>query len=152
HHITRKDVRRFTTELQCDRNDILTRILHDEPSCCRLTCKCNLVNILMRRKRLSRFCAKTVYYIENTLWHDILNEFHKMQNRCRCLFSRFQNDGVARCKCRCNLPGSHQQREVPWNDLSDHPEWFMEMVRNSIYIIFANTASFSTDDANDLPE
>ena len=41
----------------------------------------------------------------------------------RSLFSRLQHESVASGQRWCKLPGQHQQREVPWNDLTAHTNW-----------------------------
>src|SRR5208337_3418525 len=36
-------------------------------------------------------------------------------------FGRLQNHGVSCCQSGRNLPRQHQQREIPWNNLTDDP-------------------------------
>ena len=42
--------------------------------------------------------------------------------RQRRLLGRLEHDGAARGQSRAELPGRHQQREVPGDDLTDHAD------------------------------
>src|SRR5207253_5494149 len=42
------------------------------------------------------------------------------------------SDLVACRKSRAELPSLHQEREIPGNDLPDHPDWFMPGVAEII--------------------
>jgi hypothetical protein len=42
------------------------------------------------------------------------------------LLGRFYDGAVACCECRSDLPRSHQQREIPGDDLRDNAERFAD--------------------------
>jgi len=48
----------------------------------------------------------------------LLDKLGEDEGRERCLLSGLQDDGVTRGQSRANLPGEHQQREVPGDDLA----------------------------------
>ena len=50
----------------------------------------------------------------------LLNQFAQTQAGKRRLLRRLQHHGAARSQRRPQLPGRHQQREIPRNDLAHH--------------------------------
>ena len=51
---------------------------------------------------------------------DLLADFREGQRRQWSKLRRLQHHRVSRGDCRRNLPGQHEQREIPRNDLSHH--------------------------------
>jgi hypothetical protein len=49
-----------------------------------------------------------------------LNQFAEAQAGKRSLLRRLDDHGASRGQCRSQLPGRHQQREVPRDDLTDY--------------------------------
>src|SRR5947207_1181442 len=52
---------------------------------------------------------------------DLLADFGERKRRQRCELSWFQHDGVSHGQSGSDLPGQHEQRKVPWDDLSHNP-------------------------------
>jgi hypothetical protein len=50
------------------------------------------------------------------------------------LLSRLQYYAIAGRNGRSQLPTRHQQREIPWNDLTDDAERLMEMIGDRIVV------------------
>ena len=65
HDVGEEDVRGFAAKFQRNRNDVLRRILHDQPAGRRLAGEGNLRNPLALCQRLSGFDAKAVYDVED---------------------------------------------------------------------------------------
>ena len=62
------------------------------------------------------------------LAHDVGEQVGGQRRRAR----RLEDDGVARRQGRGDLPGQHQQREVPRDDLGDHAERARVAVREGV--------------------
>ena len=56
------------------------------------------------------------------------DEFAETQRGEWSLLRRLQHDRAARCQGRPQLPDRHQQREIPWNDLSNYTDRFPQSV------------------------
>ena len=56
---------------------------------------------------------------------DLLQHLGKEQSGEGSELGRFQHDRVAGGECRSNLPGEHQQREIPWDDLAANADRFV---------------------------
>ena len=83
----------------------------------------------MRGKRSPGALAKTSENIDDAGWEaSLVDKLREAQSRHRGLFSKFKHDGTAAGKCRSQLPGGHQEREVPGNDLGDDAYWFPQGV------------------------
>ena len=55
----------------------------------------------------------------------LVTQFGEAKRRQRRVFSRFQHHGISGGQCRRNLPGKHQQREVPRHDLADDAKGYL---------------------------
>src|SRR6476660_5134658 len=54
------------------------------------------------------------------------HKFAEPQCRERRLFSRLHDDAVTAGECRTEFPGSHQEREIPRNNLTDYADGFAQ--------------------------
>lgn len=59
---------------------------------------------------------------------------------------------LPRGKRRGSLPRRHQQREIPWNDLADDAERFLEMVGDSFVVDRGDRSFLGPDAAGEIPE
>ena len=75
--ILEKDVGRLAAEFQCHRDDVVGRILHDEPAGRRLAGEGDLGDPLALRERLARFDAKAINHIENAGRQKIADHVHE---------------------------------------------------------------------------
>ena len=64
----------------------------------------------------------------------VIENFTQHEKRKRRRGRRLDHHRVACGQCRSNLPGPHQQREVPWNDLADHADRFTQNHGERIFI------------------
>ena len=58
-----------------------------------------------------------------------MTQLAQPQTRQRRFFRHLQHDGAAGGQRRPQLPGRHQQREIPRNDLADHADRLGPRVR-----------------------
>src|SRR5699024_1313240 len=92
----------------------------------RLTGECHLADALVRGQGLARLGAEAVDDVEDSGREQITDEFGEDEDRRRGLLGRFEDDAVAGGERRGQLPGGHEQGEVPRNDLSDHAEGLLD--------------------------
>src|SRR5689334_14423867 len=72
----------------------------------------------MSCERSAGSLAETGNDVQHTFGESsFLCKFSQPDGRERCLLGGLQNDGAAGRECRTELPGRHQEREVPWDDL-----------------------------------
>ena len=70
----------------------------------------------------------------------------------RRLLGRLQHDAVAGGERRRELPGRHQQREVPGDDLADHAQRLVEMIGDRVVVDLATAAFLGADAAGEVAE
>jgi ParB family chromosome partitioning protein len=63
-----------------------------------------------------------------------------------------EDDRVARGERGCQLPRRHQDREVPRDDLRDHTERLVEVVRHRVVVDLAERALLRADRAREVTE
>ena len=150
HHAFKEDIRRFAAKLKRDRDQILRSVLHDQASGRRLAGKRDLGDPRAGRERFAGLDAEAVDDIDDAFWQQIADQLHQDHDGRRCLLGRFDNDAVAGGKCRCDLPRSHQHREIPRNDLADDAERFADNDRKRVLIKLDALTFFGTDDARKI--
>jgi hypothetical protein len=96
--------------------------------------------------------AKAVDDVDDAGRQDVGDQLHEDEDRERCLLGGFEDDGVAGGKRGSELPGSHQQREVPGDDEADDTERFVVMIGNRGCINFGDAAFLRADDAGEVAE
>ena len=70
----------------------------------------------------------------------------------RGLLGGLEHHRVAGRQRRSQFPGSHQDREVPRNDLSHHPERLMEVVGNGVVVDLRQRTLLGADRRGEIPE
>src|SRR5699024_2411307 len=134
HDVLEEDRWGLTAQLQGHWNDALGGALVNHLADWGGTGERNLLDALIRGQRRTGFLTQAVDDVENTRWHNILNLFHQVQDGRWGLLCWLHDDAVTRCQCWRNLPGCHEDWEVPWNDLTHHAEWLVKVVRHGVFI------------------
>src|SRR5665647_362978 len=80
------------------------------------------------------------------------DQLHQYQDRSRCLFGWLHYNAVAGGQCRCKLPYSHQDREVPRDDLAYDTQRLMVMIGHGVMVDLADRAFLRTDTACEVAE
>ena len=64
----------------------------------------------------------------NNSWREasLLDKFPHDQHGQRCLLCQLEHHSVTAAKCGTQLPTSHRQREVPWDDLAADTEGLLQ--------------------------
>lgn len=63
---------------------------------------------------------------------DLMQQHGRVKSSEWSLLSRFEHHSIATCQSRTHLPGKHEEREVPGDDLTHHTDGlaqYLHMVR-----------------------
>src|SRR5208337_5545991 len=80
--------------------------------------------------------------VEHAWRQNVADQIHQHREAHRRVGRRLDHDAVARDQRRRELPGRHQKREVPWDDLADDAERLTEMIGYGVGIDFADGSLF----------
>src|SRR5690606_37124807 len=103
-------------------------------------------------QRLARLHAEAVDHVEHTGRQQVGDEFDDLQDRGRGLLGGLEHHRVARGQRRGQLPGGHEDGEVPGDDLADHAERFVEVVGDGVVVDLADAALLGTHGAGEVAE
>ncbi len=151
-HVGKEDVGRLAAQFECDRDYVLGGILHDEPPCRRLTRERDLGDARIGGERFAGLDAETVDDVEHARWQQVADDVHQHHDAHWRLLGRFQDDAIAGCKRRRQLPHRHQDGEVPWDDLTDDTERLMKVIRDRRFVDFGKRAFLCTDASGEVAE
>ncbi len=112
----------------------------------------DLRDALARRERLAGFEAETVHHVQHARRQQVLDQFDQHEDRRRRLLGRLEHDAIARGQCRRELPHRHQDREIPRNDLTDHAERLVEVIRDGVVIDLGERAFLRAHAAGEIAE
>ena len=85
-------------------------------------------------ERLAGLDAEAVDDVEHARRQQVADQLHQQHDRGRGLLGRLEHDGVAGGERRGELPGGHQDREVPRDDLADDAERLVEVVGDGVVV------------------
>ena len=81
-----------------------------------------------------------MHHVHHPSRQQIANQLHEHTDAKRRLFGRFQHHAVAPGQRRRQLPGCHQQREVPGDNLPHHAERFIDVIGHRVLVDFRHAA------------
>ena len=149
-HVGEEDVGRFAAQLQRDRNQVLAGVLHDEPAGGGFAGKGDLGHARAGGQRLARLKAVAVHDVQHARRQQVAHQLGPHQNARRGLLGRLQHHAVARGQRRRQLPGGHQNGEVPRNDLPDHAQRLCEMVGHRVAVDLGERAFLGANAAGEV--
>ncbi len=152
HDAFKENVGRFAAEFQRDGHDVFGGILHDELAGSGFAGEGHFIDTRTGSERFAGFDAETIDDVEHAGRQDAFDEFHEDHDSDRRLFGGLQHDAIACSQCGRYFPGSHQQREVPGDDLRHYAQRFQNVHGNGIGIQLTDGAFFSADDAGEIAE
>ena len=132
--------RGLAAKLEGDRDDLVRRGLVDDLAHLGGTGEGDLGNTVGAGQRGARFLTHAVDDVQYARRDEVADQIHQVQDRRRGLLRRLEHNGVARSQRRGELPGSHEQREVPRDDLADHAERLVEVVGDGVLVDLAQAA------------
>ncbi|GAA2925547.1 hypothetical protein GCM10011428_48070 [Streptomyces violaceus] len=103
-------------------------------------------------ERLARFDTEAVDHVDHARREQVGDQFDDVEQADRGLLGRLDDDAVAGGQRGGQLPSGHQDREVPRDDLADHAQWLVEVVRDRIGVDLRDAALLGADDAGEVPE
>ena len=107
---------------------------------------------LFWRQRLAGLDAEAVDDVEHAGRQEVGDQLHQHQDAERRLLGRLEHDAVAGGERRRQLPGRHQQREVPGNDLADDAERLVEVIGDGVVVDLGDAAFLRADAAGEIAE
>ncbi len=114
--------------------------------------KGNLPHVVVSRQRRPGIPLNAGHDVHHTVWNHVSGHFHQLQYRKRRLLSRLEDGCVARRQCRSELPGGHQQREVPWDDLPDNAVRFLQCLNLTAIVSFDSHSLVCAGRTGEVPE
>ncbi|KAH3664621.1 hypothetical protein OGATHE_003436 [Ogataea polymorpha] len=95
--------------------------LHDVSSSCGGAGEGKLLDLRVAGNGISRDLTESGHDVHHSGWDSgLLDELRSVQGRQWRALGRLQHHSVTCSQSRTNLPGPHQKREVPWDDLATH--------------------------------
>ncbi len=152
HDVFEEDVRALATQLHGARNDVLGGAAHDVRTNRGRAGEGDLGDAGASSQRLACLLAEALNDVQHARWQQIADHFDEYHDRQRGLLGRLEHDAVASGQGRSQLPGGHQQREVPRNDLTNHAQRLMEMVGRGGVVDLCSAAFLSADAAREVTE
>ena len=117
------DVRRFAAQFQAHLLQVPGRGVDDQPANFRRAGEGNLVHALMRRERGAGGFAEPGDDVDHAFGQTgFEQQFAQAQRREGRLLGGLEDDAVSGGEGGAELPGGHQQREVPRDDLPHDPQ------------------------------
>ena len=112
--------------------------------------KCQLGDTFAGGQRLARLFAETLHHVQHPGREQIADQLQQQSNTQRRLFRRLEHHAVTRRQGRGQLPRGHQQREVPRDNLPDHPQRFMEMIGHRGFVNLGGASLLSAQAAGEV--
>ena len=132
-----EDVGALAAQFQRGRNQVVGRGLRDDAAGGGGAGERDLGDALAGGQRHAGFAAVAVDDVEHARRQQVGNQFGHHQDADRRRFGGLEHHAVAGGDGRSQLPGRHQDREVPRDDLPDHAQRFMEMVGDGVLVDLA---------------
>jgi hypothetical protein len=118
--VVEHDERRLATQLQRQRLARTGGLLADDAADLRRAGECDLVDPVMLddQRTCFAFAGHDVQHARRQAGSS--GQFGKQERRQRGEFGGLEDHGIAQRQCWRDLPGEHQQRKIPRDDLADH--------------------------------
>ena len=146
------DVRRFAAELQRRRYQTVRRRLRHASADVGRAGKGQFPEPLVLQHELSGLGALAGDDVEDAGRQDVADEARKLQHRERSKARRFEYRAAARREHRRELPGRHEEGEIPWYDLSDDADRFAENYRHGVLVEHRRAAFLGAHRSREIAE
>ena len=83
-------------------------------------------------QRLAGLDAEALHHVDHAARQDVGDQLHERHDRHRRLLGRLEHHAVSGRERGRQLPGGHQQREVPRDDLRHHAQRLVEVVGDGV--------------------
>ena len=95
---------------------------------------------------------EALHHVDHAARQDVGDQLHQRHDRHRGLLRRLEHHAVSGRERRRQLPGGHQQREVPGDDLRHHAERLVEVVGDGVLVELGEPAFLGPDAAGEVAE
>ena len=150
--IGEEHIRRFAAQFQRHRDQVLRGVLHDQPAGGGFTGEGDLGDAAVGSQRLAGFHPEAVDHVDHAGRQQVLDQLQQHQDGDGGLFGRLQHHAVTGGQRRGQFPDRHQNREIPGDDLADHPQRFVEMVGDGVVVDLRQRAFLGADAAGEVAE
>ena len=129
--VIQDDVRALSSEFQGHILQVALRsVLLDLPANDRRTSERDLIDIHVLRDRSTGSLSVAIDDVYDTRWEaSLVEELCDAKSRERRELRWLEDDGVSGRECGAKLPGEHEEREIPGNDLPDDANTLVPRVR-----------------------
>lgn len=142
----------LAAEFQGDRDQVVRGVLHDQPPRGGFPGERDLGDAVAGGQRLAGLGAESVDHVDHPGRQQITDQRHQVEHRSGCLLGGFEHRRVAGRQRRRQLPGRHQDGEVPRNDLAHHAERLVEVVGHGVLVDLAQRALLGANRRGEVPE
>ena len=152
HHVGEEDVGALAAEFEGDRDQVVRGVLHDQSPGRGFPGERDLGDAIAGCQRLAGFHAETADDVDHPGRQQVADQRHQVQDRGRRLLGGFEHHRVAGSQRGRQFPRAHQDREVPRNDLSHHPERLVEVIGDGVLVDLAQRTLLGADRRGEIPE
>ncbi len=152
HDVGEEDVRRLAAQFDGGRNNVLGRRVHDVRAHRRGAGEGDLGDAFAGGQGFAGFFAETVHHVQHAWRQQVADQLHQHADAQRGLFSGFEHHAVTGGQGRRQFPRGHQQWEVPRDDLADHAQRFVEVVRRGQFVDLGAGAFLGADATGEVAE
>src|SRR5690606_32568018 len=120
HYVGEEDVRALAAELYRGGNEGVGRVAQDLLTHWGGAGEGDLCDAFAGGQCIAGLLAVAVHNVDHARRQQIADDFHEQQNGGRRLFGRLHDHWAAGRECGGQLPGRHEYRKIPGDDLAHH--------------------------------
>ena len=150
HHVGKEDVGRLAAQLERGRDQIVGCRLGDDATGAGRARERDFGDALAGGQRHAGFAAITVDDVQHTGRQQVVDQLGQQQDADGRAFGGLEHHRVACGQCRRELPCGHQDRKIPRNDLTDHTERLMQVIRHGVLVDLADAAFLRTQGTREI--
>ena len=149
-HVVEEDIGRFAAQLQRNGNHQVGRSLCNATAHLGRAGKGELVEALVVQHVFAGFGTFAGNDVEHAFGQQVVDFLCQRQQTQRRAAGRMDDNGAARSQRGCDLPGRHQEGEIPGNDLPHHANGLAQDQRQVFFIQLCGRAFFTANHAGEV--
>ncbi len=114
--------------------------------------KGDLGDALAGSQRFARLGAEAVDHVDHAGRQQVTDHLHQLEDRGRGLLGGLEHHAVAGGQRRGQLPGGHQQRKVPGDDLANDAQRLVEVIGHGVGVDIGGGAFLGANAAGEVAE
>ncbi len=152
HHVGEVDIGGLAPQLHGGGDQLVGGAAQDMGAHLGRTGKGQFLDPVAGGQRLTCLGAEAVDHVDYAGGQDVLDEIHHQHDGDRGLLGGLEHAAATGRQHRGQLPGGHQQGEVPRDDLADHADGLLEVVADGVLIQLGGRALLSANTACEVAE